>query len=258
MHLVPEWLFTGGLLLAIYACTDWYYLRKEPAEMRARDLAEIEPIRIKGGINLLYLAGIIASVIFLNQTYIPAMGAEDAPLYVSFLREEAMLLLVALSLATTRRAVREENHFSWEPITEVAILFVGIFTTMTPALLYLNEHAASLGLHAPWQFFYSTGLLSSFLDNAPTAVAFHTVASGLPAVAGATYVAGIPEVLLKAVALGAVFFGSMTYIGNDPNFMVVSIVQNRGVRMPSFFGFVAWSYGILVPIFLVLTYIFLM
>lgn len=258
MHLVPEWLFTGGLLLAIYACTDWYYLRKEPAEMRARDLAEIEPIRIKGGINLLYLAGIIASVIFLNQTYIPAMGAQDAPLYVSFLREEAMLLLVALSLATTRRAVREENHFSWEPITEVAILFVGIFTTMTPALLYLNEHAASLGLHAPWQFFYSTGLLSSFLDNAPTAVAFHTVASGLPAVAGATYVAGIPEVLLKAVALGAVFFGSMTYIGNGPNFMVKAIAESEGVRMPSFFGYMfRFSLVILLPVYVLTQLIFL-
>lgn len=258
MHLVPEWLFVGALLLAIYALLDWYYIRREPAEMRARDNAEIEPICVSGRINFLWLAGVIASVVFLNASYIPAMGAHDAPIYLKFLREIALLAIVFLSLATTRRPVREANHFSWGPIAEVAILFVGIFTTMTPALLYLNEHAASLGLTKAWQFFYSTGLLSSFLDNAPTAVAFHTVASGLPLVEGATYVAGIPELLLKAVALGAVFFGAMTYIGNGPNFMVKAIAEAEGIRMPSFFGYMfRFSLVILLPVYVLTQLLFL-
>ena len=257
MHLVPEWLFVGAILLAIYALLDWYYIRKEPAEMRERDRTEIEPIRITGCINFLYLAGVIASVVFLNESYFPAMNDHHAPLYVRFLREIALLAIVGLSLATTKRDVREKNHFSWGPIAEVAILFIGIFTTMTPALLYLNSHAASLGLDKAWQFFYSTGLLSSFLDNAPTAVAFHTVASGLSPMAG-SYVAGIPELLLKAIALGAVFFGAMTYIGNGPNFMVKAIAESEGVRMPSFFGYMfRFSLIVLLPVYILTQFIFL-
>lgn len=257
MRLVSEWLFVGAILLVLYALLDWYYIRKEPAEMRERDRNEIEPIRIAGCINFLYLAGVIASVVFLNESYIPAMGDHHAPIYMRFLREIALLAIVGLSLATTKRDVREKNHFEWGPIAEVAILFIGIFTTMTPALLYLNEHAASLGLTKAWQFFYSTGLLSSFLDNAPTAVAFHTVASGLPQMAGA-YVAGIPEVLLKAVALGAVFFGAMTYIGNGPNFMVKAIAESEGIRMPSFFGYMfRFSLIVLLPVYILTQLIFL-
>ena len=154
--------------------------------------------------------------------------------------------------------MRKANHFTWEPILEVAILFIGIFVTMTPTMMYLNAHAADLGLTKPWQFFYSAGVLSSFLDNAPTAVAFHTVATGLPQVAGAEYVAGIPEILLTAISLGAVFFGAMTYIGNGPNFMVKAIAEQEGIKMPSFFGYmVKFSLVVLLPVYVVVQLLFL-
>lgn len=256
-ELLPQWIFVGFMLLAIYAIVDKWLYKQEPIEHLKRDAQEQEPINVTGSINFIWLAAVIACVIFLNASYIPAMADHHAPLYLKFLREIALLVIILLSLKTTDRKVREANHFSWEPIAEVAILFVGIFTTMTPALLYLNAHAPSLGLSEPWQFYYSTGILSSFLDNAPTAVAFHTVASGLPVVEGATYVAGIPEVLLKVISLGAVFFGAMTYIGNGPNFMVKAIAEQEGVEMPSFFGYmVKFSLVVLLPVYVLTQLIF--
>lgn len=256
-ELLPQWIFVGFMLLAIYAVVDKWLYKQEPIEHLKRDAQEQEPINVTGSINFIWLAAVIACVIFLNASYIPAMADHHAPLYLKFLREIALLVIILLSLKTTDREVREANHFSWEPIAEVAILFVGIFTTMTPALLYLNVHAPSLGLTEPWQFYYSTGILSSFLDNAPTAVAFHTVASGLPVVEGATYVAGIPEVLLKVISLGAVFFGAMTYIGNGPNFMVKAIAEQEGVEMPSFFGYmVKFSLIVLLPVYVLTQLIF--
>lgn len=256
-RLLPQWIFVGMVLLALYALTDLYYFRREPAHLRKRDEEEQEPIRLTGAINFLWLAAVIAAVVFLNASYIPAIADHHAPLYVRFVREIVLLLIVLASLWTTAREVRKANNFSWEPIAEVAILFVGIFTTMTPALLYLNANAPSLGLSEPWQFYYSTGLLSSFLDNAPTAVAFHTVASGLPVIEGVPYVAGIPEVLLKVIALGSVFFGAMTYIGNGPNFMVKAIAEQEGVKMPSFFGYMTkFSLIVLLPIYVLAQLIF--
>lgn len=256
-ELLPQWAFVGFILLVCYVLADKYFYAKEPQDMLQRDLKEQEPIHVSGSINFIWLAAVIACVVFLNASYIPAMADHHAPLYVKFLREIALLVIIFLSLKTTGREVREANHFSWEPIAEVAILFVGIFTTMTPALLYLNVHAPSLGLTEPWQFYYSTGVLSSFLDNAPTAVAFHTVASGLPIAEGVTTVAGIPEVLLKVISLGAVFFGAMTYIGNGPNFMVKAIAEQEGVEMPSFFGYmVKFSLVVLMPVYVLMQLIF--
>ena len=154
------------------------------------------------------------------------------------------------------------NKFTWAPIIEVAVLFLGIFTTMTPALAYLNVNAASLGLTETWQFYYATGLLSSFLDNTPTAVAFHSVATGLTAeqvaVFGGNVVAGVPEILLQAICIGAVFFGAMTYIGNGPNFMVKAIAEENGIKMPSFFGYIfRFSLIVLLPIYILVQLIFL-
>lgn len=250
-----EWLTVGILLLTIYMILDRYYYAKEPAEARKRDLEEHEPLRITGARNFLLLGMIIASVLFLNSSYIPAMGEHDAPFYVKFLREIALAIIIVLSLVMTKRTVRQANNFTWAPILEVAILFVGIFVTMTPAMMYLNTHATSLGLTESWQFYYSTGMLSSFLDNAPTAVAFHTVAGGL---GGAAEVAGIPEVLLTAISLGAVFFGAMTYIGNGPNFMVKAIAEQEGVKMPSFFGYMLkFSLVVLLPVYIIVQLIFL-
>ena len=257
MHLLPEWLFVGGVLLAIYFITDTVLYRKEPKENIEADNTEITPIRIKGVINFVYLAAIILTVAFVNPGKIPAMGGHDAPIYMKYLREIILLAIILLSWFTTKKQIRKENGYTWTPIVEVAVLFIGIFATMTPALLYLEAHASSLGFSLPWQFFYGTGALSSVLDNAPTAVAFYSMASGLPAVEGAEMVAGVPEVLLRAIALGAVFFGAMTYIGNGPNFMIKSIAEEHGIKMPSFFGYIAkFSFTVLLPIYVIAQLIF--
>ncbi len=258
LGMLPEWAFVGALLLTAYFVADSYYHKREPQINLQLDKTQKQPIHMTGNINFLWLVGVVASVAFINQSYIPAMGEHDAPLYVKFLREIALVVLIALSLITTPKKVRSDNHYSWEPIIEVAVLFFGIFITMTPALLYLNQHAASLGLDAPWQFFYSTGLLSSFLDNAPTAVAFYSVAQGLPVVEGTTMVAGVPEALLMAISMGSVFFGALTYIGNGPNFMVKSIAEQSGVKMPSFFGYmIRFSLIVLLPTYIIMQLLFL-
>lgn len=258
LSMLPQWAFVGAVLLVLFFITDSYYHKREPLVNLKLDATQKEPIHITGTLNFVWLVGVVASVAFLNQSYIPAMGEHDAPLYIKFLREIALVVLIVLSLVTTKKEVRKANHYSWEPIIEVAVLFFGIFITMTPALLYLNTHAASLGLHAPWQFFYSTGMLSSFLDNAPTAVAFYSVAQGLPVVEGATLVAGVPEALLKAISMGSVFFGALTYIGNGPNFMVKSIAERNGIKMPSFFGYmIRFSLVVLLPVYVVMQLIFI-
>lgn len=258
MNLAPQWLFTGGLLMIIYYFTDRYYYAKEPAEARLKPAKGSSKIRIVGKRNILLLVGIVLTVSLVNHSYIPAMGDPEAPVFMRFLREIVLVIIAVASLAVTGRGIRRANNFSWEPITEVAVLFVGIFATMTPALIYLNANAASLGLTHPWHFFYGTGALSQFLDNAPTALAFHTVATGLPHVDGVRYIADVPEPLLAAISLGAVFFGAMTYIGNGPNFMVKSIAEQSDIRMPSFFGYMAkFSLIILLPVYVLTQLIFL-
>ncbi len=256
-----QWAFVGSCLLVIYFLIDTYiYKTKELIGIRpyAED-EEDEPITfsISGGINALFLVATIAAVALLNGSTIPAMDVKGAPILLHHLREVVLCVIMALSLIFTGKNVRRENHFSWEPITEVAIIFIGIFVTMTPAMIYLNANAAALNIDTPAQFYYAAGALSSFLDNAPTAVAFHTVASGLPAVEGVPIVAGIAEPLLTAISLGAVLFGAMTYIGNGPNFMVKAIAENDGIRMPSFFGYIVkFSLPVLLPIYILLQIIF--
>ena len=257
------WLFTGGLLLAIYFALDTYYYSKEHWVALSADAREHVPLKLGGSWNFLYLVGVVLTVAFVNAGSIPEMGAEDAPMWLKYLREIILLSLTLMSLYTTKKKVRYElNKFTWGPIIEVAVLFLGIFTTMTPALAYLNANAASLGLSETWQFYYSTGLLSSFLDNTPTAVAFHSVAAGLTpdqmAAFGSSMMAGIPEILLTAICIGSVFFGAMTYIGNGPNFMVKAIAEESGVKMPSFFGYM-WRFSLIVllPIYILVQLIFL-
>ena len=275
LKLVPEWAFTGGILLLLYFLIDTYYYKKEHWTALSADVREATPLIVRGKINFLYLVGVVLAVAFINEGTIPEMGKEDAHLWIKYLREIVLLSLTAMSLYTTKKEVRYDmNKYTWTPIVEVAVLFLGIFTTMTPALAYLKAHAGDLGLSNTWQFYYSTGLLSSFLDNTPTAVAFHGVASGLPEsiaaaesgllvhadgiVDGVNFVAGIPEILLKAISLGAVMFGAMTYIGNGPNFMVKAIAEESGIKMPSFFGYmVKFSLIILLPVYILVQLIFL-
>ncbi len=257
------WLFTGALLMAIYFVLDTYYYKREHAHALQADHEQQQPLVFKGKHNFIYLVGIVLAVAFINSSMIPEMADPKSPMWLRYLRELVLLSLTFMSLYTTKRRVRYGlNKFSWAPIIEVAVLFLGIFTTMTPALAYLNVNAASLGLDATWQFYYSTGLLSSFLDNTPTAVAFHSVATGLTpdqmAVFGGNIVAGIPEILLEAICLGSVFFGAMTYIGNGPNFMVKAIAEENGIKMPSFFGYMLrFSLLVLLPVYILVQLIFL-
>ncbi|MEE0990390.1 MAG: sodium:proton antiporter [Paludibacteraceae bacterium] len=258
LNLFVEWAFAGILLLVIYYFVDSYCYKQEKKEDLIKDFQRVKPLRLSGNINFLYLAAIVCAVAFINPGTIPAMGEEHAPIYMKLLREIVLIGIILASLFTTSKKVREDNKYSWGPIIEVAVLFLGIFATMTPALLFLKEAAPNLGLTESWQFYYCTGALSSFLDNAPTALAFHSVASGLPVVEGATLVAGIPEILLKAISIGAVFFGAMTYIGNGPNFMVKAIAEENKIEMPSFFGYmIKFSLIVLLPVYILTQLIFL-
>lgn len=255
-NLTPEWLVTGILLLGTYFCMDTWYYKREPKENLAADDTQTTAISFGGLINIFWLLCVIASTMFINGKYIPAMAEHDAPFYIKLLREWAFILIIILSMITTKKKTREENNFSWTPILEVACVFVGIFATMTPALMFLKQNP--LPVSEPWQFVYSTGLLSAFLDNAPTAMVFHATASTLPVEAGTTLVAGVSEVLLKAISMGAVFFGALTYIGNGPNFMVKSIAEQAGIKMPSFFGYMGkFSLIICLPIYIIVQLLFL-
>jgi Na+/H+ antiporter NhaD/arsenite permease-like protein len=177
-----------------------------------------------------------------------------------YLREIVQLALVGLSLAVGAGHARRANRFNYGAIIEVAALFFGIFICIQPALQILGVEGANLGLTRPWQYFWAAGGLSSVLDNAPTYVVFFEMAKSLPgslALGGGLPVAGVDPRLLIAISLGSVFMGANTYIGNGPNFMVKSIAEKAGVAMPSFFGYMLYSVGILVPLFLLVTILFL-
>lgn len=256
-QLWKEWLFVNGMLLVIYYLVDTYYYKKESPVAIKFDKSNVEPLKIQGGLNFIFLLGVVLSVAFINPQYIPVMGENP---YFGYLRDGALLLMAVLSLATTRKTIRSDNKFTWTPITEVAFLFLGIFVTMVPALLYLATNAKEIGVDTVQEFYYAAGSLSSFLDNAPTAVSFYNLALGLQAAVPYTgeLIAGISPVVLTGISLGAVFFGSMTYIGNGPNFMVKAIAEENKINMPSFFGYmIKFSLIVLLPIYILNQLIFL-
>jgi Na+/H+ antiporter NhaD/arsenite permease-like protein len=254
MRLFPMWLFVNGALLAIFYVLDSTIFRKEdiatPGDLDEVAVAHKVPLSIEGKRNFLYLAGVVGVLL--------AAGSFELPRGV---QEGGMLLMAGLAWLDTPRALRHENGFTWGPILEVAALFAGIFATMIPALAILNARGSELGLTTPAQFFWATGILSSFLDNAPTYLTFASAASGLLGTDGRNLAELIAldqgAVLLGAISLGAVVMGANTYIGNGPNFMVKAIAEQGGVRMPSFFGYMGYSTAILVPIFVAVTLIFL-
>lgn len=258
-HMLPEWAVANALLLIIYFVVDSYYYKKEPVENIKFDNSNVQPIRLNGNLNFLWLIGVVLSVAFLNGQYLDFVHENH---YFGFVREGAILLMAIMSILLTKKPVREANKFTWTPIVEVAFLFLGIFITMIPALEYLKTNADSLGVTTTSQFYYATGALSSFLDNAPTAVSFHNLALGMNpggvALSGAGFVAGIPEAILTAICIGAVFFGSMTYIGNGPNFMVKAIAEENKINMPSFFGYmIKFSLIVLLPVYIIVQLIFI-
>ena len=259
MGMFLEWLLVGGILLVIYYFTDRYiYYQKEDTAAIMADFREKTDISFRGKFNIILLVGVVLSVLYINSSYIPQMNDENAPLQIKFLREIVLIGITLLSLLTTRKSVRKDNNFTWEPIIEVGVVFIGIFITMTPALIFLSQNASRLGITQPWQFFYASGTLSAFLDNSPTAVAFHTVAQSIPSPENMPMVAGANELILKAIALGSVFFGAMTYIGNGPNFMVKAIAEQEGVKMPGFFGYMfKFSLIVLLPIYILMQLYFL-
>jgi Na+/H+ antiporter NhaD/arsenite permease-like protein len=236
-RLAPAWFATTAVLLIVYFVWDTRAHRDEPPWSLKEDRANRKPLRVIGKENLVLLGGIVLTAAFLGRPW----------------RELAMIALTVVSIVRTPGHLRHANHFSFHPILEVAAIFAGIFATMIPALDLLREHGAALGVRKPWHYFWATGALSSFLDNAPTYLTFLALGQGQQLAAD---VAGVPHSILAAISLGAVFMGANTYIGNGPNFMVRSIAESRGVRMPSFAGYMVYSAGILLPVFVLVTLIF--
>jgi len=261
LRLLPVWLLVNGLLLVIFNVWDQQVFNREEAERPGSQLEEVmhhEPFRIEGLRNLGFLAAIVAVIAAAGH----GLGTGGRP-WPFGVQEASMLAISGLSYLATPAALRRANGFGFGPIVEVAVLFAGIFVTMTPALLLLNARAAGVGIREPWQFFWAAGGLSSFLDNAPTYLTFAATACGLHGVAlEGRYLAaflargGEAAELLKAISAGAVMMGANTYIGNGPNFMVKAIAEGNGIAMPSFGRYMLYSGAVLIPIFVLVTFMF--
>ncbi len=243
-RLAPEWLVAVGLVLAVFYVYDLIAYRKERPSDISRDETRTRPLKFAGLINLVFLGGVLAATALqLKSPY----------------RELGMIAMTVLSLVFTSKATREKNRFTYGPIIEVAVLFAGIFVTMVPLLTLLELKGAELGITRPWQFFWLTGGLSSFLDNAPTYLTFYSLAESVTRAmpdSMSQAISGVNVDLLRAISCGAVFMGANSYIGNGPNFMVKTIAESHHVKVPHFFGYMAYSTTILVPIFLVITFVF--
>lgn len=261
LRLIPIMILNVAILLVIFFILDSRAYRKDLAEgiTPKAQSGDKAAIRVVGAHNIIFLAAIVVAVIL--SGVLPFTKAFSGGIHIygeveltyAALIEVIIILAAAfLSFKTTNKSVREDNHFSWGAIQEVAVFFIGIFITMIPALLILKAKGAELGLTQPWQMFWVTGAMSSFLDNTPTYLVFLTTAGTLGATAGLqTSVGIVPQVMLEAISCGAVFMGANTYIGNAPNFMVKSIAEENGIRMPSFFGYMTWSLRFLIPVFVV-------
>jgi Na+/H+ antiporter NhaD/arsenite permease-like protein len=264
MRLLPLMAFNAVLLLVVYFLIDSRLYKKEIAAGRAPEAGKSEKLRLDGAHNLIFLLMIVGAVILSGvlQTVEPiASMALPLPYGLELAMANVIQIIIIvvagfLSIKTTKKELHEANHFTWGPIQEVACLFTGIFLTMIPALAILNARGGELGLTQNWQFFWATGALSSFLDNAPTYLVFMTTAGSLGIDGLSTAVGTIAPSMLIAISAGAVFMGANTYIGNAPNFMVRSIAEENGVKMPSFFGYMGWSARFLIPLFIVDTVIF--
>ncbi|PJZ37987.1 sodium:proton antiporter [Leptospira levettii] len=258
--LLPEMLVAVAILLTVYFVWDTMAYKKETKKDLKRDDKLATPFSIGGQVNFIWLLGVILAVAFLNSNYIPQINETPT---LGFIREAVLIALIGLSMFTSKEENRKFNNFTLHPIQEVAYLFIGIFITMIPALVLLEAHGKELGITENWQFFWATGAFSSVLDNAPTYLTFGSLASGLLTPAGSApltlgqFIGNVQaEEILKAISVGAVFMGANTYIGNAPNFMVKSVAEENKVKMPSFGGYLAYSMGILVPVFILLTFIF--
>ena len=262
-HLLPQTFSLVAALLGVFYLLDRWFYRQEG--VKAVDpTPDTHRIGIEGGINFVLLGAVVALVL-MSGIWKPGIAFDVAGTEVGLpqvVRDLALIGITLLSLALTARRVREANQFSWGPMQEVAKLFIGIFVTMVPVLAMLKAGEAGAfaavtravtapdGTPLPWAYFWFSGALSSFLDNAPTYLVFFNLAGGDPAT-----LMGALAPTLAAISAGSVFMGANTYIGNAPNFMVKAIAEDRNIRMPSFFGYMAWSIVVLIPLFGVMTFI---
>jgi len=267
LQLWPQWLFVNGILLVIFNVWDQWALNKDEQELPGSQHEQVlihEPLRIQGAIEMLVLAAVLLTIVIAGRA-----AARGAP-WPMGVQEGIIVGLGVLGFVAGSTERREKNFFAWGPIVEVAILFAAIFVTMAPMLEILNAWSQGsrdvlglrYGVTTPAQFFWTTGALSSVLDNAPTYLAFASAAAGLHGVAphgayiGALSLTPESAKLLAAISTGAVFMGANTYVGNAPNFMVRAIAEANGVKMPSFFGYLVYSGGILLPLFIVVALVF--
>ncbi len=263
-----EMLLVVGIVLAIYLGLDMVLWRRESPEVRIPQ-PRGEKLRVEGWHNFFFLGGVLLAVIASGVLHLGEINIFGVHQHVqNLLRDAFLLLMFALSWLTTPKRVREENEFSWEPIREVAILFAGIFATIIPPLAMLRAGEAGAlaflikAVQSPAHFFWATGALSSFLDNAPTYLTFLSTALGrlhpaIPERQAVLQLISENHAYLQAIATGAVFMGANTYIGNAPNFMVKSIAEEQGVPMPSFFGYIfKYTLPVLIPTFIVVTWVF--
>jgi len=256
LRLWPQWLAVNGILVVIFNLWDQWALNKDEKELPGSQHEEVlihEPLRIQGWIEIVILIAIIVTIVV----------AAGRP-WPRNVREVMIVILALVGYFAGSRERRAKNLFTFAPIIEVAVLFAAIFATMAPVLELVNAWAQKpdFALRTPAQFFWASGALSSVLDNAPTYLAFVAGAAGLQGIAphgayiGAMALDPAAAKLLAAISTGSVFMGANTYIGNAPNFMVRAIAEENGVRMPSFLGYMAYSIGILLPLFMVVALVF--
>lgn len=264
VHLFHKTVLISLILLGVYFLLDTFLFNKEGKPVPPTSVGSTEKLGLDGKINLLLLVGVVLSVL-ISGAWKPDAGFTIYGVHVELqnaARDLALLVIAWASLRLTTKECRELNNFTWGPIAEVAKLFIGIFISMIPAIAILRAgtegalapiiHMVSVdGQPVNAMYFWLTGILSSFLDNAPTYLVFFNTAGG-----DAVHLMGEWAKTLSAISAGAVFMGAVTYIGNAPNFMVRSIAEDQGVPMPSFFGYMIWSVGILFPCFALLTVLF--
>jgi Na+/H+ antiporter NhaD/arsenite permease-like protein len=251
LRLWRPWLMVNGALLILFYIIDSTIFRREDlARPGNLDRVAVEhqlPLSIAGKRNLIFLAGVMGVLVLSGTLGLPIL-----------VQDLGILVIIGLSWMLTPRLWRVENGFGWAPLIEVAALFAGIFATMIPALAILNARGVELGLQHPWHYFWASGALSSFLDNAPTYLTFASAASGSVGTdadkLGQLVASERGAALLAAISMGSVLMGANTYIGNGPNFMVKAIAEQGGVRMPGFFGYMGYAALILLPLFVVVTW----
>jgi len=280
LNLWRPWLLCLGIVLGIFIVWDALEFRRYPIErplrlesrLSQKGEARQQPLRLRGWVNLLLLAGVVAAVLLQSEQVGRYLGQMLGPggqrpqevvgWNLTLPTPWAWVLmagLALLSLLGTPASVRQENGYNWAPILEVAVIFLGLFASMGPALIFLETHGKAFGPRHPWQFFWLTGMLSSCLDNAPTYLAFGTMAASANGLRGEEALGALTReapLVLTAISCGAVFMGANSYIGNGPNFMVKALADEAGARTPSFFGYLLYSGLILLPTFVVVTVVF--